>query len=150
MVPVVPVVVVPVVPVVLVVFVPVLVPVVPVVVPVVLVPVVPVVPVVVPVVPVVVSAVGLAVALAVALVPVVACPHAGNANTKRKVRAANIVRKYSTGFPPARHLSHQSVDNNLAVQTMQLTTPTRSSLTASRSVSSLSLAEKASCVFLAS
>jgi hypothetical protein len=62
---------------------------VPVVVPVVvpLVRVVPEVPVVVPVVPVV-------------LVPVVvACPHAGNANTRRKVRAANIVRKYSTGFP---------------------------------------------------
>jgi hypothetical protein len=35
----------------------------------------------------------------VVLVPVVACPHAGKANTKRKVRAANIVRKYSTGFP---------------------------------------------------
>jgi hypothetical protein len=47
---------------------------------------VPVVPVVVPVVPVV-------------LVPVVACPHAGSANTKRKVRAANIVRKYGMGFP---------------------------------------------------
>ena len=75
-VPVVPVVlmpvVVPVVPVVLVVLVPVVVPVVPVV----LVPVVPVV-----------------------LVPVVACPHAGNANTNRKVRAANIVRKYSTVSP---------------------------------------------------
>jgi hypothetical protein len=89
-------VVVPVVPVVLV---PVVVPVVPVV-PVVLV--VPVVVVVVPVVPVVlvpvvVSAVGLAVALAVAfavaLAPVVACPHAGNANTNTKVRAANVVRK---------------------------------------------------------
>jgi hypothetical protein len=53
--------------------------------------VVPVVPVVVPVVPVV--------PVPVVLVPVVACPHAGNANTKRKVRAANIVRKYSTGFP---------------------------------------------------
>jgi hypothetical protein len=45
-----------------------------------------VVPVVVPVVPVV-------------LVPVVACPHAGNANTRRKVRTINIVRKYSTGLP---------------------------------------------------
>jgi hypothetical protein len=45
-----------------------------------------VVPVVVPVVPVV-------------LVPVVACPHAGNANTKRKARAANIVLMYGTGFP---------------------------------------------------
>ena len=33
------------------------------------------------------------------VVPVVSCPHAGNANTKRKVRAANIVRKYGTGFP---------------------------------------------------
>jgi hypothetical protein len=53
-------------------------------VPVVLVPVV-----VVPVVPVV----------PVVVVPVVACPHAGKANTKRKVRAANIVRKYGTGFP---------------------------------------------------
>jgi hypothetical protein len=29
----------------------------------------------------------------VVLVPVVACPHAGNANTKSKVRATNIVRK---------------------------------------------------------
>jgi hypothetical protein len=46
-----------------------------------------VVPVVVPVVPVVVPVVP------VVLVPVVACPHAGNANTKRKVRAANIVLK---------------------------------------------------------
>src|SRR5215217_3901868 len=74
--------------------VPVVVPVVPVVVPVVLVPVVPVVLVpVVPVVPVVVPVVP------VVLVPVVACPHAGKANTRRKVRAANIVRKYSTGFP---------------------------------------------------
>jgi hypothetical protein len=35
----------------------------------------------------------------VVVVPVVACPHAGKANTKRKVRAANIVRKYGTGFP---------------------------------------------------
>jgi len=49
--------------------------------------VVPVVPVVVPVVPVVVPVVP------VVLVPVVACPHAGNANTNRKVRAANIVLK---------------------------------------------------------
>jgi len=74
-VPVVPVVVVPVVPVVLVEFVPV-------------VPVlVPVVPVVVPVVPVV-------------LVVVVACPHAGNANTNRKVKATNIVLIYGTDFPP--------------------------------------------------
>jgi hypothetical protein len=32
-------------------------------------------------------------------VPVVACPHAGNADTKRKVSPANIVRTYSTGFP---------------------------------------------------
>jgi|SRR5215208_6762162 len=46
-----------------------------------------VVPVVVPVVPVVVPVVP------VVLVPVVACPHAGNANTNRKVRAANIVLK---------------------------------------------------------
>jgi len=52
------------------------------------------VPVVVPVVPVVVP-----VAVSVVLVPVVACPHAGKANTTRKVRAANIVRKYGTGFP---------------------------------------------------
>jgi hypothetical protein len=37
-----------------------------------------------PVVPVVVP---------VVLVPVVACPHAGNANTNRKVRAASTVRK---------------------------------------------------------
>jgi hypothetical protein len=35
----------------------------------------------------------------VVLVPVVACPHAGNADTKRKVSPANIVRTYSTGFP---------------------------------------------------
>jgi hypothetical protein len=55
--------------------------------------VVPVVVVVVPVVPVIVPVVP------VVLVPVVACPHAGFANTKRKVRAANIVRKYGTGFP---------------------------------------------------
>jgi hypothetical protein len=34
----------------------------------------------------------------VVLVLVVACPHAGNANTKRKVRATNIVRTYGTGF----------------------------------------------------
>ena len=45
-----------------------------------------VVPVVLPVVPVVV-------------VVVVVCPHAGNANTKRKVRAANITRKYGTNLP---------------------------------------------------
>jgi hypothetical protein len=31
---------------------------------------------------------------------VVACPHAGNANTKRKVRAATVVRKYGTDFLP--------------------------------------------------
>jgi hypothetical protein len=72
-------VVVPVVPVVLVA----VVPVVPVVVPVVLV-----VPVVVPVVPVVLVPV-----VPVVFVVVVDCPQAGNANTKRKVRAANIARK---------------------------------------------------------
>jgi hypothetical protein len=55
----------------------------------------------------------------VVLVLVVACPHAGNANTKRKVRAAKVVRKYSTDSPPSRFLSHQSVDDNLSVQTMQ-------------------------------
>ena len=33
------------------------------------------------------------------VVPVVCCPHAGNADTKRKVRAANIVRKYGTNLP---------------------------------------------------
>jgi hypothetical protein len=32
----------------------------------------------------------------VVVVVVVVCPHAGNANTKRKVRAANITRKYGT------------------------------------------------------
>src|SRR5215204_164889 len=48
-------------------------------------PVVAVVPVVVPVVPLV-------------LVPVVCCPHAGNAKTKRRVRAANITRKYGTNL----------------------------------------------------
>jgi fumarate reductase subunit D len=41
----------------------------------------------VPVVPVVVP---------VVVVVVVCCPHAGNANTKRKVRVANIVRQYGT------------------------------------------------------
>jgi hypothetical protein len=46
-----------------------------------------VVPVVVPVVPVV-------------LVPVVACPHAGNANTNTKARDDNIVRTYSTYLSP--------------------------------------------------
>ena len=61
----------------------------------VVVPVVPVVPVVVPVVPVVVVPVVL---VPVVVVPVVvglglACPHAGDANTNTKVRAANIVRK---------------------------------------------------------
>jgi hypothetical protein len=60
------------------------------------VPVVPVVPVVVPVDPVVL----VPVVVPVVLVPVVvSCPHAGNANTNRKVRAANIVLKYGTGFP---------------------------------------------------
>jgi hypothetical protein len=29
----------------------------------------------------------------VVLVPVDCCPHAGNANTNRKLRAANIIRK---------------------------------------------------------
>jgi hypothetical protein len=52
------------------------------------------VPVVVPVVPVV----------PVVLVPVVCCPHAGNANTKRKVRAANIVRKYGTYLSSLLHI----------------------------------------------
>ena len=69
-----------------------------------LVPVVPVVfvvPVVVPVVPVVVPVVVLVpvVVPVVPVVPVVCCPHAGNANTKRKVRAANITRKYGTDVP---------------------------------------------------
>jgi hypothetical protein len=59
------------------------------------VPVVPVVPAVVPVVPVVVV---------VVLVPVVDCPHAGNANTKRKVRADNIVRKYDTYLSSLVHI----------------------------------------------
>jgi hypothetical protein len=40
----------------------------------------------------------------VVLVPVVACPHAGNANTKRKVRATNIVRKYGTYLSPLVHI----------------------------------------------
>src|SRR5215216_2608197 len=69
-----------------------------------------------PVVPVVVSFVGVVLVSVVSVVPVVVpvvlvpvvpvvlvyvvcCPHAGNANTKRKVRAANIVRKYGTDFP---------------------------------------------------
>jgi hypothetical protein len=85
--------------------VPVVVPVVPVVVPVVVVPVmVPVVPVVVPVVlvPVVVPVVPVVVPVVVVLV--VACPHAGNANTKRKVRAANIIRKYGTYLYPLVHI----------------------------------------------
>jgi len=68
--------------------------------------VVPVVPVV--LVPVVVPAVGLALALALGLALglalVVACPHASNANTKRKVRAANIVRKYGTNLSPLVHI----------------------------------------------
>ena len=52
------------------------------------------------VVPVVVVVVAVVVPVVpVVLVPVVACPHAGKANTNRKVRAANIVRKYSTDFP---------------------------------------------------
>jgi hypothetical protein len=55
----------------------------------------------------------------VVLVPVVACPHAGNANTNRKVRATNIVLMYGTDSPPSSFLLHQSVDNNLSVQTMQ-------------------------------
>jgi hypothetical protein len=65
----------------------------------VVVPVVPVVlvPVVVPVVPVVL--VPVVPVVPVVLVPVVACPHAGKANTKTKVRAANIVLKYGTDFP---------------------------------------------------
>jgi hypothetical protein len=71
----------------------VVVPVVVVVVPVVLVPVV------VPVVPVVVPVVLVPVVVPVVVVVVVDCPHAGNANTKSKVRAANIVLKYDTGFP---------------------------------------------------
>jgi hypothetical protein len=39
----------------------------------------------------------------VPVVPVVVpvpCPHAGNANTKRKVRAAKIARKYGTYLSP--------------------------------------------------
>jgi hypothetical protein len=58
-------------------------------------PVVPVVLVVVPVVPVVVPVMVpvVPVVVPVVVVPVVACPQAGNANTKRKVRATNIVRK---------------------------------------------------------
>jgi hypothetical protein len=55
---------------------------------------------VVPVVPVVLVPVVVPVVL-VPVVPVVCCPHAGNANTRRKVRAANIIRKYSTDFPLA-------------------------------------------------
>jgi hypothetical protein len=81
-----------------------------------------VVPVVVPVVPVVVVPVVL-VPVVVPVVPVVvvvACPQAGNANTKRKVRATKIVRKYSTGIPCSLQLSHLSVDNRLSVQTMQV------------------------------
>jgi hypothetical protein len=78
----------------------VVVPVVPVVLVAVVVPVVPVVPVVlvVPVVVVVVPVVPV-VLVPVMLVPVVCCPHAGKANTKRKVRAANIVLTYGTDFP---------------------------------------------------
>jgi hypothetical protein len=86
-------VVVPVVPVVLVA---VVVPVVPVV-PVVLV--VPVVVVVVPVDPVVVPVV-LVPVVPVMLVPVVCCPHAGNANTNTKARDDNVVRKYGTYLSP--------------------------------------------------
>jgi hypothetical protein len=60
----------------------------------VVVPVVVLVPVVVPVVPVV----------PVVLVLVVCCPHAGYANTRRKVRPANIVRKYGTSLSPLVHI----------------------------------------------
>ena len=62
-------------------------------------PMVPVVPVVVPVVVLVPVVVPVVPVVPVVLVPVVACPHAGKANTNRKVMAANIVRKYGTGFP---------------------------------------------------
>src|SRR5215216_853033 len=66
--------------------------------------VVPVVPVVVPVVPVVlVPVVVPALGLAVALALVVACMGAGNANTKRKVMAAKIARKYGTYLSPLIH-----------------------------------------------
>jgi hypothetical protein len=53
------------------------------------------VPVVVPVVPVVLVLVVVPV-VPVVVVVVVVCPHAGNVNTKRKVRVANITRKYGT------------------------------------------------------
>jgi hypothetical protein len=95
-VPVVLVAVVPVVPVVPVVLV---VPVVVVVVPVVPVVSVVLVAVVVPVVPVVLVPVVLVPVVPVVFVVVVDCPHAGNANTKRKVRAINIVLKYGTDIP---------------------------------------------------
>src|SRR5918992_1537111 len=48
---------------------------------------------------VVVVSIGAPVEPVTVVVPVVCCPHAGNTNTKRKVSAANIVRKYGTGFP---------------------------------------------------
>ena len=70
------------------------------------VPVVPVVlvPVVVPVVPVVLVPVVVPVVLVpvvpVVLVPVVCCPHAGNANTNTKARDDNVVRKYGTYLSP--------------------------------------------------
>jgi hypothetical protein len=40
----------------------------------------------------------------VVLVPVDCCPHAGNANIKRKVRATNIVRKYGTYLSSLVHI----------------------------------------------
>jgi hypothetical protein len=40
----------------------------------------------------------------VPVVVLVACPHTGKANTKRKVRAANIVRKYSTYLSSLVHI----------------------------------------------
>jgi hypothetical protein len=84
----------------------------------VVVPVVPVVPVVlVPVVVVPVVAVVVPVVVPVVVVPV-SCPHAGNANTKRKVRAANVVRKYGTDCPLL-VIYHTILHNSLPVKTMQ-------------------------------
>jgi hypothetical protein len=58
------------------------------------------VPVVVLIVPVVLVPVVLVPVVPVVLVPVVvSCPHAGNANTNRKVRVTNIVLTYGTDSP---------------------------------------------------
>jgi hypothetical protein len=77
-----------------------------------------VVPEVVPVVPVVVPVVVLVPVVPVVLVPVDCCPHAGNANTKRKVRATNIARKYGTHLSPLARINLAHI--SASAQIMQL------------------------------